>query len=145
LEGGSPSVAGAKCTGIANGEAFAWPVQRINPPVFIERSARAAPYFIADLSLAVQKKKPPPVVFNAPVGKRNQDCHSYWFYIPGLDFKLAVGKGISPSLTNMSAFALPERFIYSSTLQAEEMMKSFATGVGKSAAVGKLAREFPDA
>jgi hypothetical protein len=57
LEGGSPSVAGAKCTGIANGEAFAWPVQRINPPVFIERSARAAPYFIADLSLAVQKKK----------------------------------------------------------------------------------------
>jgi hypothetical protein len=45
----------------------------------------------------------------------------------------------------MSAFALPERFIYSSTLQAEEMMKSFATGVGKSAAVGKLAREFPDA
>ena len=68
----------------------------------------------------------------------------YSFYIPGLDFKLAVGKRIPLVLQKMSSFASPERYIFSSTTAATEMMRSFGKVISKSPATGKLAREFPD-
>jgi hypothetical protein len=89
------------------------------------------------------KNPEPPIAFHTPVGKRNENWYSYSFYIPGLDFKLVVGKAIPPILQKMSAFVPPQRYLYASEAGATEMMQSFGKVVGSSQAVGKLAREFP--
>lgn len=89
------------------------------------------------------KKPESPIAFHTPVGKRNENWYSYSFYIPGLDFKLVVGKAIPPILQKMSAFAQPETYLYASEAGATEMMQSFGKVVGLSQAIGKLAREFP--
>jgi hypothetical protein len=101
-----------------------------------------------DISLLISvwpyKNPQPPIAFHTPVGKRNQDWYSYSFYIPGLDFKLAIGKAISPVLRGMSTLKPPERYVYASEAGAAEMMESYAKAIHKSVAVGKLAREFPN-
>lgn len=89
------------------------------------------------------KSPAPPIAFHTPVGKRNDNWYSYSFYIPGLDFKLVVGKEIPRNLQQMSAFAAPQRYLFASEAGATEMMQSFGKVVGSSQAIGKLAREFP--
>lgn len=89
------------------------------------------------------KNPEPPIAFHTPVGKRNDNWYSYSLYIPGLDFKLVVGKATPPILSRMSAFSSPERYLYASEAGATEMMQSFGKVVSSSKALGKLAREFP--
>jgi hypothetical protein len=89
------------------------------------------------------KNPDPPIAFHTPVGKRNENWYSYSFYIPGLDFKLVVGKEIPRNLQQMSAFVLPQRYLFASEAGATEMMQSFGKAVVSSQAIGKLAREFP--
>ena len=69
--------------------------------------------------------------------------YSYSFYIPGLDFRLVVGKESPPTLQKMSAFASPQRYRYASEAGATEMMQFFGKIVGSSQVVGKPGREFP--
>ena len=112
--------------------------------LFLLNGAPVPPNISLLISVWPWKNPQPPIAFHTPVGKRSPDWHSYSFYIPGLDFKLVVGKGISPQLRKMSAFVTPERYIYASEAGATEMMQSFGKIVVSSQAVGKLAREFPN-
>lgn len=112
--------------------------------LFLLNGAPVPPNISLLISVWPWKNPQPPIAFHTPVGKRTPDWHSYSFYIPGLNFKLVVGKGISSLLRKMSAFATPERYIYASEAGATEMMQSFGKAVGSSQAVRKLAREFPN-
>ena len=117
------------------------PLQRPAAPV-PAAGAPVPPAISLLISVWPHKNPLPPIAFHTPVGKRNQGWYSYSFYIPGLDFKLAIGREIPPVLRQMSAFALPERYIYSSVAAATEMMQSFGKVVHKSVAIGKLATEY---
>ena len=110
--------------------------------LFLLTGAPVPPAISLLISVWPHKNPLPPIAFHTPVGKRNQGWYSYSFYIPGLDFKLAIGREIPPVLRQMSAFALPERYIYSSVAAATEMMQSFGKVVHKSVAIGKLATEY---
>lgn len=111
---------------------------------FLPNGSPVPPSISLLISVWPWKSPPPPIAFHTPVGKRkrDQDWHSYSFYIPGLDFKLAIGRRIPPVLQKMSSFTPPERYIFSSTTAATEMMQSFGKVISESLATGKLAREF---
>ena len=111
--------------------------------VFLLNGAPMPPDCSLLISVWPWRNPQPPIAFHTPVGKRDQNWHTYSFYIPGLDFKLAIGKGLSPILRRMSAFVAPERYIYASEDGATEMMQSFGKAVNSNVAIGKLAREFP--
>jgi hypothetical protein len=86
-------------------------------------------------------KPPPPIAFHTPVSQNKGTFHSHLFSIPGLDFKLAVGKLMPEKLRRICSYSSPEKMVFASTKAAIKTMETFAKVIADSVPKGKLAAQ----
>jgi hypothetical protein len=78
-------------------------------------------------------------MFVTPVGGNQGRYWDHQFYVPGLTYKLFVGKMLPDHLRRTCLIVSPERMIFVSVKLAEKAMESFARQSAASKPKGKLA------
>jgi len=87
-------------------------------------------------------KPPAPIIFHTPVTENQGAFHSHLFCIPGLDFKLALGKRMPEKLRRICSYRSPEKMIFASTKAAIKTMETLVKLVADSTPRGKLAIQY---
>jgi hypothetical protein len=95
------------------------------------------------ISVWPYKDTSPPIAFHTPASQNKGDFHSHQFYVPGLDFKLAVGKRMPEMMRRICTHRSPEKMIIASTNAAKETIETLSRVIDRSVPKGKLAARYP--
>ncbi len=106
---------------------------------FLLGEAAFPPNTVVLVSIWPYTKPPAPIAFHTPVSANKGSFHSHSFYIPGLDFKLALGKLMPEKLKRICSYRSPEKMIFASTRAAVQTMETYVKLVADSKPRGKLA------